>query len=75
MAKRRRRVKVPEDPDKNLRAKVIKEKCSECQYRGEMAGGKSYFCGYMLITDEPRGCDWRMCDRFIKGDKLPMTGD
>lgn len=77
MAKRYQEVKTHKryvDPDKKKRDKVIKEKCSQCQYRGEATSGFTY-CAYSLITDKLRGCDWRRCTKFVKGKKLQQTGE
>lgn len=49
-----------------------RRKCDRCQYRTHIVGYGNA-CGYLLITDERRGCPVEGCTRYVKGDALPSS--
>lgn len=46
--------------------------CPTCQYRGRKGING---CDYLQVEGHSRGCRVEDCDRYIKGDKLPVKED
>lgn len=44
-----------------------KKKCKDCKYRTHFKNFNKWGCGYILITQEPRGCTVEDCNKYVKG--------